>query len=164
MINSKSKDMKEAGNNETGDQDLDKINRLKCDICGKTFSSNNYLKYHVTYVHSEQKMFICEFCKKSFNSPNNLKVHVRRLHNPHRHHFCDKCNANFGLQYDLKVHMRTHIREQEFKCEFCGKLLSNKRRLEEHTRTHTLERPYICPLQYCGLRFGQRKTLRIHER
>jgi KRAB domain-containing zinc finger protein len=141
-----------------------KHRNLKCDICEKTFSSSNYLQYHINYVHSEEKIFTCEHCMKNFKAPTHLKLHIQRLHNKNNQYFCNTCTANFGLQYDLKVHMKTHVKDQQFMCEYCDKTLANKRGLEEHRRTHTYERPHICKAAGCGLRFGQKKTLRVHMR
>ena len=141
-----------------------KSSNLTCGICEKTFSSSNYLQYHINYVHSENKVFTCEHCMKNFKAPNHLKLHIKRLHNKNNQYFCNKCTANFGLQYDMKVHMKTHVKDQQFMCELCDKTLANKRGLEEHRRTHTYERPYMCKAAGCGLRFGQKKTLRVHMR
>ena len=138
--------------------------KLKCDICEKTFSSSSYLHHHITYVHSDVKTFGCKDCMKSFKAPEHLKLHVKRLHNKNKQYFCNLCSANFGLQYDLKVHIKTHFKDQKFMCEFCDKTLANQSCLVEHRRTHTHERPHLCPDSDCGLRFGQKKTLRVHMR
>ena len=141
-----------------------KSRNLKYGICKKKFSSSNYFQYHIKYVHSEEKIFTCEHCMKNFKAPNHLKLHIQRLHNKNNQYFCNKCTANFGLQYDLKVHMKTHLKDEQFMCEYCDKTLANKRGLEEHRRTHTYERPHMCKAAGCGLRFGQKKTLRVHMR
>ena len=137
---------------------------LKCLICEKTFSSSYYLQYHVNYVHSDKKIFTCEHCMKTFKAPNHLKVHIKRLHNMNKQYFCEQCSASFGLKYDLAIHKKTHVKLFEFMCEYCDKTLANKRSLEEHKRIHTHERPYKCQYQDCNLRFGQKKTLRVHMR
>ena len=150
--------------NESNFVDLYVKSNLICSICEKTLSSNFYLQHHMLYVHNDKKMFVCEFCMKTFKAPNHLKLHTQRLHNKNKHYFCNQCTANFGLQYDLKVHAKTHVKDNKFICEFCDKILANQRSLEEHRRTHTYERPYPCTSTGCGLRFGQRKTLRVHSR
>ena len=139
-------------------------NNLKCDLCEKIFSSNHYLQHHVNYVHSDEKNFNCQSCNKSFKAPNHLKLHVQRIHNNNKRYFCNQCSSSFGLEYDLKTHKKTHMANLQFMCQFCDKILATKRGLEEHRRTHTYERPHLCLVGGCGLRFGQKKTLRVHMR
>ena len=49
-----------------------------------------------------------------------------------------------------------------FKCDLCGKTLSNKQNLSFHLRTHTSEKPYRC--NECGQRFRKSGHLDGHMR
>ena len=52
----------------------------KCESCGKSFSTAQYLKMHIHTIHEGHKDYKCESCGKSFSQAGNLKTHIKRAH------------------------------------------------------------------------------------
>ena len=51
-----------------------------CNICAKSFKSQNGLTMHIKTFHGGQKDFKCESCGKSFFDARNLKEHIQTIH------------------------------------------------------------------------------------
>eukprot|EP00088_Acartia_fossae_P059741 TRINITY_DN7122_c0_g1_i9.p1 TRINITY_DN7122_c0_g1~~TRINITY_DN7122_c0_g1_i9.p1 ORF type:complete len:702 (-),score=112.31 TRINITY_DN7122_c0_g1_i9:49-2154(-) len=80
-----------------------KISRA-CDVCGKTFTTESYLK-----IHRE----ICSGVKK---------------------HQCRICSKGFGRERLLQDHMRLHTGETPFDCALCTKKFRSYSTLINHVR------------------------------
>ena len=50
----------------------------KCDSCGKSFSTAQYLKKHIHTVHEGHKDYNCDSCRKSFHHAQQLKRHIHK--------------------------------------------------------------------------------------
>ena len=53
---------------------------FKCEICEKTFSSQQYQNQHISRVHGEVGQFICNVCSRTFGSQMALKLHISNYH------------------------------------------------------------------------------------
>ena len=56
------------------------VNKVKCEMCGKFYSSERYLKSHTTKMHGVEKasnvVKVCTNCNKKFLTAWNLKSHL----------------------------------------------------------------------------------------
>lgn len=48
-----------------------------CNFCGKTYSSQTYLKTHIDVVHKGMKSFRCKLCGVCFGFKSDLTRHLR---------------------------------------------------------------------------------------
>ena len=55
-------------------------NNFNCEICEKSFSSNQNKKKHISIVHGEGKTIVCNVCSSSFGFKKELKNHMKSLH------------------------------------------------------------------------------------
>lgn len=62
---------------------------VKCDICGKSFSQNEYLKQHIR-AHTAEKRFECVVCGKPFAQRQHLRFHIF-THTGEKPYECDVC-------------------------------------------------------------------------
>lgn len=76
---------------------------------------------------------------------------------------CPDCGKQYTNKFNMKRHYAlSHLREQKYVCELCGKSLSSKQNYQEHVYTHTGEKPFVCRL--CGVRYRQCSQLSVHKR
>ena len=54
--------------------------RVTCDVCGKSFAQQSYLKKHHEAEHQGMSHFLCKYCGKTFPSPSAHKTHVKCVH------------------------------------------------------------------------------------
>ena len=55
--------------------------RFNCDLCEKSYTSNQNLKFHIESVHQEVKHF-CSYCNSIFKSKLAYKNHLISKHTP----------------------------------------------------------------------------------
>lgn len=145
--------------------------RYECDMCKKTFNSENVLLEHRKNKHKEipknvffvngRKYLKCELCSFTCrNERNKMEEHLR-VHTGEKPFTCEQCGKQFRTRALLRVHRRyVHDGVKEHACDLCGRCFSNKRYMEEHRRIHTGEKPLICDL--CGKTFRQNSSLSKH--
>ncbi|XP_065561614.1 zinc finger protein ZFP2-like isoform X2 [Artemia franciscana] len=132
----------------------------KCELCGKGFTQNNYLKSHMKF-HTKEKQFQCEICKNFFSRKSNLTTHLR-THTGEKPYVCEICGKRFSQTHNLTIHMRVHTGEKPFKCEVCEKNFKKMQSLTIHMRSHTGEKPFKCEI--CMKEFIHMQSLIIHMR
>ena len=125
---------------ETSSQNVNK----KCELCGKTFCNEGYLKEHINSVHEGIKSFKCDTCGKAFSRAGKLKHHIMTVHEGIKKHKCHICGNCFSEKAKLRRHLLTihqyvetvHKIENEnggiHKCDLCGKTFSQVYRLRSH--------------------------------
>ena len=155
-------DIKDVSNENDYQDELDE-NPLskdnKCETCGKVFSLQRNLKFHIYTIHEGNKDYKCESCEKSFTTSSGLKGHVekcgsfekqecdicgklveQRLMEYHKirvhikPHKCNTCGKKFGVASVLKQHVNKHHGEGRRKCPHCEKTFEGKTILNKHIR------------------------------
>ena len=75
--------------------------KLKCEICSKTFATKSFLDKHVCYVNIEdkvnykKKIIECHVCNKIFMRRKKLNEHLKCVHQGLKKHVCQTCNRAF---------------------------------------------------------------------
>lgn len=75
--------------------------------CNKTYSTKFNLKRHVEITHQKQKKYKCDLCQKSFVSQQNLKEHIF-THTGAKPYKCPYCDEFFRQISQLSLHRRDH--------------------------------------------------------
>lgn len=99
--------------------------------------------------------FTCDICSKVFTQKYCLMQHMLDHIGPLPK--CPICQKS--VKY-LKPHMRTHYRNQRYKCKICDAQLANNVTLNIHMLSHSGEKSYIC--SECGLAFYEIGKLNYH--
>lgn len=129
-----------------------------CPICGKSLKN---IRLHMELVHSERKGVDCEICGKTFLTEQRLKVHARWSHtNVEKTHTCETCGDSFKSKTMLKNHYVRHSDDRNYKCNLCDKTFKLKCILQTHKRVHNIVDPYTC--QKCGESFKWKGTFDRH--
>ncbi|KAJ7369966.1 hypothetical protein OS493_035137 [Desmophyllum pertusum] len=154
---------------------------LKCQECGKKFSSKSNLNKHGKkhlpgYVPAKdkqrEKKYVCLDCCKRFDSMHGLESH-QRSHTGERPFECEQCSWKFTQKTHLNRHIRSvhekvprerqsDISNTPVECEVCNKVYVNGRVLLVHIQSvHEGLRPYKC--EYCDATYTQRGHLWRHK-
>ena len=75
-----------------------------CDLCGKSFSQQRYLKLHSLRNHSDVNSHHCEVCYKGFTTPSSVKRHML-THSGDKPYACKDCGRRFSQPRSLKLHL-----------------------------------------------------------
>ncbi|QQP36181.1 Putative LOC100880868, partial [Caligus rogercresseyi] len=149
-----------------------------CSTCGKLFSTQRDLDWHVEAVH-EREPKKCSYCGDVFVHASTLTRHIRLKHqenfipahrksslyaniNKHiksKHHGdrlynCDICKRGFATKHSLSEHVWQHksLTSRPFKCHLCPKAYLRPNLLEAH--------PYVC--NECGAKFVSKCNWQRH--
>ncbi|KAJ1523511.1 hypothetical protein ONE63_001363 [Megalurothrips usitatus] len=136
----------------------------RCEICGKTYTSQQALVNHDRY-HRGERPYECETCHKAFATNSHLVTH-RRTHTGERPFQCQLCQRCFADRSAFVKHERTHGPNgsvvKRYKCDECGSGFVDSCGLKKHIRIHTGERPYVCNV--CEKTFSTSSTFVAHKR
>ncbi|XP_030752794.1 zinc finger protein 124-like isoform X16 [Sitophilus oryzae] len=116
-----------------------------CLLCKLRFGTKSGLRKHQLRKHEPKVQSLCDICGKSLSSTETLKFH-KRTHTGYKPHICSTCGKSFCKKGLLVEHERVHTGEKPFLCNFCQKGFSQRGPLKIHTRIHTGERPFLCRL------------------
>lgn len=138
-----------------------KSKNLKCPICNNVFKTVYNLKQHL-FTHSNERNYSCSFenCNKQFRQISTLQAH-EKIHKQDNRKECPECKR---LVTRLKEHMLTHLDEDEkpLKCNRCDKAFATKIKLEEHQNIHKNLKHFECDI--CCKNFNRRSTLYKHKK
>uniref|UniRef100_A0A1A9X5Q1 C2H2-type domain-containing protein n=1 Tax=Glossina brevipalpis TaxID=37001 RepID=A0A1A9X5Q1_9MUSC len=131
----------------------------KCELCDKSFSSENRLKVHTKLKHLRDRPYKCTLCLKAFAEERYLKAHSYT----HTGYTCAKCSKVFTTAKGLKRHMPLHSDVKNFLCTYenCGKAFASELKLKQHFRYHTTK-PFVC--EECGYSCYKEESLIVHIR
>ena len=153
-------------------------NKHNCKKCGKIYTNSTALKYHLG-KHEESKELKCEVCNKTFVSQNGLNSHKEIAHTSETEKFkkyiCETCDDAFTTSSHLARHQKIkHYKSNanrdyaecfknvdEFECDQCEKVFKRKDVLKRHKQTvHETSLDLQC--SSCEKSFKRRDKLTKH--
>lgn len=84
------------------------LQKMKCDICSKNFSTLTNLNRHLK-THFPDNSFVCAFCAKTFTTRQHHDEHLTsHMTNLDKVYSCNKCETTYRHKASLRRHMKTH--------------------------------------------------------
>ena len=163
--------------NETLEEMLEQKSNesVSCDVCGKSFTKETFLKKHVQRIHKigmgQNYTYNCKFCEKKLGKPQSLMKHVLEHHQEVQKTF--KCDCNSQLEIHSMSEMLTHAQNhhgEEFteitpkihQCELCFKDFQTVRIRQAHSY---LEHGIVTyPCFTCDQDYSTSNCLASHQR
>ena len=142
----------------------DQINvDIKCDFCGKSFSSKMYLSNHISRTHADKQK--CDICGKYVVkgwSGWYFKKHISSHYNkPGTISTCETCGKEFSCKQNLKKHILSIHEGKKWQCETCDKYFNCKGDLVRHIAViHDRVKNQKCTL--CEKAYAIEKDLKRH--
>ncbi|XP_030033855.2 gastrula zinc finger protein XlCGF26.1 isoform X19 [Manduca sexta] len=158
-----------------------------CERCGKSYSNERSLQYHVQQTHTGKKScskckaefdtsqaklnhlkespkcwyHICGICNERFLTWNKKQTHVNLVHLAIKQSYvCPECGESFTSRGKYRTHFTINHTAQYFACSFCDAKYETKLRLDEHMVSHTKEKSFPCTV--CSKMFPRKKNLVQH--
>lgn len=158
-----------------------------CDICGRSYMTNDALKYHIKCSHSGN--YVCRRCWKDFPTLEEKREHVRTSKScwafgcvncgdrfqsweqkqkhlvekhdcPETSYPCPDCDKTFQIRKQFYSHYKMAHTDEGFVCSCCGLKFGAKNQLEDHRLGHTGEKQFKCLV--CSKAFTRNKSLSQH--
>lgn len=104
------KPTRSEGNSKGRKHTCSKGKKLRCDLCGKWYSTPHSLKIHLR-THTGERPFPCKFCVKTFHQKAHLKEH-ERTHTGEKPYSCSVCGKRFSRAQQVRVHIHYHHQHQ----------------------------------------------------
>ena len=83
---------------------IELIKLIKCELCDKLFTRQEYRRNHVKQVHKGERPFQCVKCSNAFKEKAALQKHIYALHTGKKPFACKHCNHGFVTKDRLKKH------------------------------------------------------------
>ena len=131
-----------------------------CDHCGKGYSSNDSLSYHLKSRHEAipTLQLKCKHCDKVFGDYLRRVCHTNLVHFPDKYK-CSLCQKRYGTGYFLKRHTKLAHTSGSYDCQECGKKFTQVTGLKIHMRLHTGDQ-FNC--RYCPWKGNRGSELYRH--
>ncbi|XP_022239258.1 uncharacterized protein LOC106457555 [Limulus polyphemus] len=134
-----------------------------CNHCYKVFARKESMMKHncpalanTSSPENHNFGYRCETCNKSFHSKKSLDCHIARHTSRYS---CKDCGRNYSSEYILNHHAcPVHPSAEQFQCDICYKLFSQKKYLKKHLPIHTGE--HTCDI--CGKWLRSTESLMSH--
>ncbi|XP_052773081.1 zinc finger protein 271-like [Mya arenaria] len=144
----------------SGTADITIIRHYMCNICGRSYTTNDSLKSHML-LHKNPTPFECPVCANKFTRQCHLKRHMKSKHEGLKQLHCEHCGKAFVDKWALKCHMRSHTGEKPYACKLCEKSFITASSRNVHIKQmHEKLRPFACTR--CGADFTAKKSLEHH--
>nr|CAD7411297.1 unnamed protein product [Timema cristinae] len=104
------------------------VSPLSCTVCGKRFTHNRSLYYHMR-IHKDPETMgltetvMCPKCGKYFRQ-SRIAVHLY-YHNKDKNYHCGVCSKSFMTNAQLHFHMVIHTGEKKYQCDLCGRIFAD---------------------------------------
>ena len=118
--------------------DVDSFYTFACPQCKKICKTEDSVKKHIKYIHTNPKDKECSVCHQKFAYSSYLLAHISNVHRVkplEEFFYCNLCDQKLKSATTLRIHKRMHTGEKPFKCEACEKTF----RQHTHRRSHTLK-------------------------
>lgn len=141
-----------------------------CDLCGRTFKNNFWLKRHQDDVHLldfDGNMFFCDLCPIAKPTKRLLYNHMRTTHII-KWHACEICAKVLKNREAWRKHLLVHGDRNHF-CSHCPDRegFVSKAALKKHVIRHhggaEPVRKFICNVPNCGAAFSRDDQLTRHR-
>ena len=138
---------------------------LNCDLCPKSFATEQFLNEHKAGKHPEKvepqhrEEFLCNLCKRSFKKEESLIHHENTAHDETGPVVCSHCGKEKRSRAALTYHEK--VVHNPSTCPTCYKVVKN---LWRHTRLkHTDNSKLHSKCEHCGKGFTDSSAMRNHE-
>lgn len=92
---------------------MNQTKREQCSICGQSFSTQLNLRRHIQTIHEGLKPYACPICQKQFTSQHYVKTHMTH-HKGERKFKCKFCDLTYRDPGSASGHMRKfHLADYE---------------------------------------------------
>jgi uncharacterized Zn-finger protein len=116
------------------DDGIPQQKKQTCQLCGKHFSKELYLKQHLR-SHRELS-HRCATCGKRYETEEELNEHQLKGHMVDKPFKCNYCMKSFCHKSDLNRHLLNHTKGKKFKCDQCSKSFARSDHMLKHELTH----------------------------
>ncbi|KAM7343505.1 uncharacterized protein ACRADG_010504 [Cochliomyia hominivorax] len=121
---------------------------------------DNFLALRRHFKMEHQQRGYARCCKRNFFTRSLLVDHIHVHQNP-EHFKCQECGKVFSDRSRLQCHKKLHEDDSKLdKCKECGKLFADKGALKKHVLTHSSEKLFPCTI--CGKYFTNSFILNHH--
>ena len=137
----------------------DETKPLECETCGKRFLTNSALAGHIKTHVNPDTLYDCPICLQEFEQVSSLKEHVY-VHKEGGSFTCPHCQKTFAEYPNIRKHIRSFHAEKRFSCNICSKSFTGKDKLKIHMVRHSEAKDFMC--DDCGKQFKRKDKLREH--
>ncbi|XP_006795923.1 zinc finger protein 423 [Neolamprologus brichardi] len=139
----------------------------KCNVCSRTFFSENGLREHAQTHRGPAKHYMCPICGERFPSLLTLTEHKSPvfLLLQKKTYQCIKCQMTFETEREIQIHVANHMIEEgiNHECKLCNQMFDSPAKLLCHLIEHSFEGmggTFKCPV--CFTVFVQANKLQQH--